>query len=303
MKKRVCALLLVTVMLLSLAACGGSASSGIQTSSGSASNKSDSEEPVTITYYTWETAEENNPVWQEIEDKLNIRVEVCILPDTGGTDKESALDIVAMSGSEMDFRIITETSPAQRIENGFAYNLDELIDRFDVDMEGLFGKYAEFVQYDGSYYGIPCRANVKYWFYNKDIFDELGLEYPQDGWTWDEYFALADQITEMSDYYGTSTNAHTGMWSYNGLMQGGQTFDEDGNFIMYDDPYLLDAMYQYKRMDDEGVKPSFVSMRSRNSYISTEFLSGNCAMAEGFPYILRDMRLPTSSPSTSKSAL
>lgn len=109
MKKRVCALLLVTVMLLSLAACGGSASSGIQTSSGSASNKSDSEEPVTITYYTWETAEENNPVWQEIEDKLNIRVEVCILPDTGGTDKESALDIVAMSGSEMDFRIITET--------------------------------------------------------------------------------------------------------------------------------------------------------------------------------------------------
>ena len=120
MKKRVCALLLVTVMLLSLAACGGSASSGIQTSSGSASNKSDSEEPVTITYYTWETAEENNPVWQEIEDKLNIRVEVCILPDTGGTDKESALDIVAMSGSEMDFRNITETSPAQRIENGFA---------------------------------------------------------------------------------------------------------------------------------------------------------------------------------------
>lgn len=284
------------VMLLSLAACGGSASSGIQTSSGSASNKSDSEEPVTITYYTWETAEENNPVWQEIEDKLNIRVEVCILPDTGGTDKESALDIVAMSGSEMDFRIITETSPAQRIENGFAYNLDELIDRFDVDMEGLFGKYAEFVQYDGSYYGIPCRANVKYWFYNKDIFDELGLEYPQDGWTWDEYFALADQITEMSDYYGTSTNAHTGMWSYNGLMQGGQTFDEDGNFIMYDDPYLLDAMYQYKRMDDEGVKPSFVSMRSRNSYISTEFLSGNCAMAEGFPYILRDMRLPDQFP-------
>lgn len=296
MKKRVCALLLVTVMLLSLAACGGSASSGIQTSSGSASNKSDSEEPVTITYYTWETAEENNSVWQEIEDKLNIRVEVCILPDTGGTDKESALDIVAMSGSEMDFRIITETSPAQRIENGFAYNLDELIDRFDVDMEGLFGKYAEFVQYDGSYYGIPCRANVKYWFYNKDIFDELGLEYPQDGWTWDEYFALADQITEMSDYYGTSTNAHTGMWSYNGLMQGGQTFDEDGNFIMYDDPYLLDAMYQYKRMDDEGVKPSFVSMRSRNSYISTEFLSGNCAMAEGFPYILRDMRLPDQFP-------
>ena len=122
------------------------------------------------------------------------------------------------------------------------------------------------------------------------------MEYPQDGWTWDEYFALADQITEMSDYYGTSTNAHTGMWSYNGLMQGGQTFDEDGNFIMYDDPYLLDAMYQYKRMDDEGVKPSFVSMRSRNSYISTEFLSGNCAMAEGFPYILRDMRLPDQFP-------
>ena len=61
MYKKFLAAALAATMVLGLAACGGSASSGIQTSSGSASNKSDSEEPVTITYYTWETAEENNP--------------------------------------------------------------------------------------------------------------------------------------------------------------------------------------------------------------------------------------------------
>lgn len=301
MKKRRYALFLAAAMLVSLTACGGGSSSGSGASApGSATSSSGSSEakgdPVTITYYTWETAEQTNPVWQEIEDKYNIKVEVCILPDTGGTDKESALDIVAMSGSEMDFRIITESQAGTRVEKGFALNLDDLIQKHGVDMEALFGKYAEFVNFNGSYYGIPCRANIKYWFYNKTIFDELGLDYPQDGWTWDEYYALADKITQESDYYGTSTNAHTGMWYYNGLMQGGTFFDEKNQFAMYGDEYLKDSLYQYKRMDDEGVKPSFVSMRSRNSYISTEFLSGKCAMAEGFPYILRDMRLPDQFP-------
>ena len=77
MKKRVCALLLGTVMLVSLTACGGGGTSS-GTSQAAGSGSGNSEEPVTITYYTWETAEENNPVWQEIEDELNIRVEVCI---------------------------------------------------------------------------------------------------------------------------------------------------------------------------------------------------------------------------------
>lgn len=307
MKKRICAILLCVCMMLTLIACTAATSpdapadtNQVDTNQSEASNNgaASAAEPVTITYYTWETAEQSNPVWDEILEKLNIKVEVCVLPDTGGTDKESALDIVAMSGSEMDFRIITGAQAASRVQKGFALDLTDLIKENDVNMEELFGKYAgeNLIKFDGAYYGIPVRANEKMWFYNKNIFDELGLEYPQDGWTWDEYYALADQIAEMSDYYGSSTNAHPGMWYYNGLLQGGQFFDENGKFVMYEDEYLIDSLRQYKRMDDEGVKPSFVSMRSRNAYISTEFLSGKCAMAEGFPYILRDMRLPDQFP-------
>lgn len=310
MKKRICALLLGICILLTLAACSTAGTENETEAKNPTSGANDAApaekaddtaktgEPVTITYYTWETTEQSNPVWDEILEKYNIKVDVCILPDTGGTDKESALDIVAMSGSEMDFRIITGTQAASRVQKGFALDLTDLIAKYDINMEDLFGKYAgeSLIRFDGVYYGIPVRANEKMWFYNKTIFDELGLDYPQDGWTWDEYYALADKITEMSDYYGTATNAHPGMWYYNGLLQGGQFFDENGKFVMYEDEYLIDSLRQYKRMDDEGVKPSFVSMRSRNAYISTEFLSGKCAMAEGFPYILRDMRLPDQFP-------
>lgn len=296
MKKRIFSCILSAILVMGLASCG---SDDEGSSSGSASKSNDSNgsaETTTITYYTWETSEQTNPVWQEIEDELNIKVEVCVLPDTGGTDKESALDIVAMSGSEMDFRIITSSQAATRVEKGFALELTDLIEKHDVDMEDLFGKYCEFVQFNGAYYGIPCRGNVNYWFYNKNIFDELNLDYPQDGWTWDEYYALADKITQESDYFGTCTNAHPGMWYNNGLEQGGQFFDANGKFNFLNDEKLINSMENYYRMDQEGVKPSFVSMRSRNSYVSTEFLSGNCAMAEGWPYILRDMRLPDQFP-------
>ena len=39
---------------------------------------------------------------------------------------------------------------------------------------------------DGSTYGIPVGFTTHCLFYNKDIFDEAGVEYPTEDWTWDD---------------------------------------------------------------------------------------------------------------------
>jgi multiple sugar transport system substrate-binding protein len=261
--------------------------------------------PTNITYFTWEASEKTNPIWAEMERDLNIKVEVRVLPDTGGADKEVALDIVEMSGDTMDFRIITEAAPATRVEKGFALALDDLIKKYNVDMTKLFGSFAELVKFKGKYYGIPCRANIGMYFYNKDLFDAAGIAYPKDGWTWDEYMALAKQLSKGSgadQIFGTCTNAHPGMWMRPAIMFGVSPFTADGK-ANFNNPIMVQSLKDYYEMGVNGLKPSFVSMRSRNSYVSVEFLSGKCAMAAGFGYILRDMRIPAQFPFNFKAGI
>lgn len=48
-------------------------------------------------------------------------------------------------------------------------------------------------QYDGKQYGIPWSMDGKAFFYNKTVFDELGLSEPN---TWDEFISLLDTLQE-----------------------------------------------------------------------------------------------------------
>lgn len=49
----------------------------------------------------------------------------------------------------------------------------------------------EYTTADGMVYGIPFRLDAKEFFYNKDIFTELGLEVPE---TWSQFIEVLDKI-------------------------------------------------------------------------------------------------------------
>lgn len=55
--------------------------------------------------------------------------------------------------------------------------------------------------YNGKNYGLPYYSNCLAIMYNKDIFDEMGLEYPTNDWTWDEFKTLVEKTT-TPDHYG-----------------------------------------------------------------------------------------------------
>jgi multiple sugar transport system substrate-binding protein len=53
----------------------------------------------------------------------------------------------------------------------------------------------ESASYNGSVYGFPRDIGLEVLYYNKDIFDEAGVEYPTDDWTWDDLLAAAEKLT------------------------------------------------------------------------------------------------------------
>ncbi|MGZ0712669.1 ABC transporter substrate-binding protein (plasmid) [Coraliomargarita sp. W4R53] len=74
----------------------------------------------------------------------------------------------------------------------------QLMDLSDVEMpEGING--TEAYEIDGSTYGVPYRQDSFLLFYNKDLFDEAGVDYPDGTWTWDDYDEAAAELSEGLD--------------------------------------------------------------------------------------------------------
>ncbi|WP_010276221.1 ABC transporter substrate-binding protein [Paenibacillus senegalensis] len=63
---------------------------------------------------------------------------------------------------------------------------------------------------NGELYGLPVGPYFpQVLYYNKDLFDKFGVDYPTDGMTWDEVYELARTMTREEDgveYRGFSTN-------------------------------------------------------------------------------------------------
>lgn len=56
----------------------------------------------------------------------------------------------------------------------------------------------EAVQYAGDLWGIPAGQSVSVLYYNRTLFDQAGLDYPQPSWSWDDLFERARLLTQNS---------------------------------------------------------------------------------------------------------
>ena len=65
----------------------------------------------------------------------------------------------------------------------------------------------EMYQWDGKTYAVPKDIDTIAMWYNKDMFDEAGIDYPDGSWTWDEFYDIAEKLTkEDGSQYGFAAN-------------------------------------------------------------------------------------------------
>ncbi|MCB0065242.1 MAG: extracellular solute-binding protein, partial [Caldilineaceae bacterium] len=95
-------------------------------------------------------------------------------------------------------------------------DLTPLIERDQLDLSVFIPEVLEIYQSEGKIWGLPFLTTGSYVFYNMDLFDAAGLDYPptdweDQSWTWDVYLDLAKQLTQNYDdattaQYGTVQN-------------------------------------------------------------------------------------------------
>lgn len=219
---------IVAALGLTLTACSSNADDNPSSSAGATSAES-----VTITYSNFISNGGNEENLTAIVDAFEaenpgITVDVTTLPYA---DYFTALQTDLAAGTTADvFDIEYATYPTYQASGAFA-PLE------GVDTSVYRGDIAAAYQTDGVSYALPTSFSTVVLYFNKDLFDAAGLEYPTSDWTWEDEKAAAEALTD----------AGAGVWGdyqpisyyefYKALVQaGGQFLSDDGTSVAFDSP-------------------------------------------------------------------
>ena len=76
--------------------------------------------------------------------------------------------------------------------------LDPFIKASGYDTSDYWPSLLDFGKLKGTIYGLPRDIGIEVLYYNKDIFDESGVSYPTNFWTWDDLKAAAKQLSKIT---------------------------------------------------------------------------------------------------------
>lgn len=187
-------------------------------------------DPVTITYSNFISNggnEDNLATIVEAFEKENpdVKVDVTTLPYA---DYFTALQTDLAGGTVSDVFDIEFANYAAYQANGVLAPL-EGVDR-SVYQTSLADAYAS----DGTQYALPSSFSNVVLFYNKDLFDAAGVEYPTADWTWADEQAAAEKLTDAGagvwgDYQPISYHEY-----YKAVAQaGGDFLNDDGTAVAF----------------------------------------------------------------------
>ena len=189
-------------------------------------------------------------------------------------DYEKQLTLGIASGELPDLVILDGCGMASFIQLGLFGDISDADINWDEYMEGPM----ESTMLEGKHYGIPFATNCTALFYNKDLFDAAGIDYPDENTTWDEFHEMAKALTKdgVSGFGNAATNTDEGtfqclQWLY--TAGGSYTDIEDG----------VDAYKLMQEMIEDGSWTK-ECVNWTQSDVNNNFMAGNLAMQQNGPW-------------------
>ena len=131
-------------------------------------------------------------------------------------------------------------------------------------------------------YGIPKDKDTVCLVYNKEMFDEAGVKYPDESWTWDDLTEASEKIHKKTGKYGYMAygDDQLGYWNFV-YQKGGYILTDDKEKGGFDNKATKDAMKFYINLQKEDWCPDqnyFSETSPGTAFFSEEgamFFEGN----------------------------
>lgn len=267
-KKFVSTLGLLGLSTILLAACGGGGTDGSD-----AGGKTQGDKVVTYALWDKSYAAAIEDVADKFKEETGIEVKLEITPWAQYWTK---LETAVTGKNAADVFNVNIPRAIDYIENGVL----EPLDGINVELDKIPEQYLEsYTGSDGKLYGIPKDFDTNALFYNKTMFDEAGIAYPDESWTWETWSDAAKQLTnEAEGIYGMAVAPTWQGGYYETIYQnGGSPFIDGGKKSGFDTPEAIEGIEFWHSFVEDGSGTPIELITNTNS--NELLLSGKVAMA------------------------
>ena len=309
--KKITACLIMAAMLTGLVAgCGTSGDAGSEAVTGG--NSEDASEPaeteksddssdggqVELDFLYWADGVQKDLVeaaCAAYEEETGVKINAEALP--ADESFETYIQTRKESGNLPDVSYMNEADMMKYNEMGILADIDDLIEsgKIPEKLDAVTIKSPE-----GKTLGVGLSNQFMVLYYNKDMFDEAGIEYPpsnvEDAWDWDHFVEVAQQLTVDVDgntaadpdfdpdriqTYGVGFNSMCAFHQFWALYaNGGGVVSADGTEFLWDKQEsvdglqnLVDLVYKY-----HVASPALYTFNSSIGSVDATIGSGGYAM-------------------------
>lgn len=125
-----------------------------------------------------------------------------------------------------------------------------------ISLDNYFEDVTAVYNYEGKQYAIPKDIDTIALWYNKTHFDEAGLDYPDDTWTWDDLKEAAAKLTNDDHKgFGSRIKNYQEVWYNLVYGNGGYIINETKDKSGFDDPKTIEAIQYFVDYVNDGTSP------------------------------------------------
>ncbi|WP_139993556.1 ABC transporter substrate-binding protein [Paenibacillus paridis] len=268
------------VLALVTAACSGNSNSTVN--NGSKNNaEGETDKPqknVTLTYSIWDKIQQ--PAMEAIAKEFtaenpNIKIKVEVIPWGDYWTKMSA---AAPAGTLPDVFWMHGGQFVKYATGNFLEPITSKVQAGEIDLNNYAADLASIYTLNGENYGVPKDFDTIGLAYNKELFDQANIPYPDDTWDYAKLAEVAKQLSQPDKGiygFGAKLDTQTGYWN-DMLANGGSILSSDLSKSGYDDPASIEALKARYQMILDGASPTHQQMTDTEA--TEMFKSGRLAM-------------------------
>lgn len=217
---------------------------------------------VSLSLGIWDKAQQ--PATQKLVDafekqhpKIHVKIQL-----TPWEQYWTKLQTAATGGSAPDAFWMNGPNFQLYAGNGVIAPLDKRIADDGLDTSVYPKALTDLYSYDAKPYALPKDFDTIGLWYNKELFDKAGVDYPDSSWTWKDVQAAAAKLTDpKKGVFGIAAPEIGQQNFYNTIFQaGGYVVSPDGRKSGFADPATIDGLKFWVDLIKSGSSPSYQQM-------------------------------------------
>lgn len=264
MKKRyVTMVCLIMTCILILAGCGSgklsetAEANTISGKSGTTGQANASDEVVEIVFwYSWTDKIQENNIYlsNKFNETIGKELGIHVTPEYQGTydDLHQKLQAAYVAGQTPDIAVMEIASIRTFAENGVIIDLDDYVEKANVDMSDFNTGLMDNSYIDQKLYGLPYLRSTPILYLNENLLEAAGLNIAGPK-TWDELETYSRTIKDKTGQYGFSLNLD--IWYIEAFMfqQGISPLNENETATNINTDEVKEVITHIKAMKNEGI--------------------------------------------------